>query len=284
MTTIVGVGLVGPSDLVETPLDEMIFDATAAALTDAGEKRDEVDLVCAAASDVYDGRGISTMTLTESLGSMGKWEHRVCNDSLVALDLAAAHIEAGLARGATVGAWNKGSDIVDPSSIAATNIEPLQRGLGVPAFAFDAMARQVGVASSALRAEPRRDVAIVLILSGGDSVPGTRLVAHRRRTTNYLHQVVSHEDRLKELVREVCEAAGIAESELSSIKVTGSLCGDAPEWTGVEPVAESREVGYAAGLLGIASVLRAGAGKFAVCSSSSIGEQEMAVTIVENSE
>jgi len=46
----------------------------------------EIDGVCMSASDLNDGRAISTMTLTGSTGSLGKNEIRVCNDSLAGTD------------------------------------------------------------------------------------------------------------------------------------------------------------------------------------------------------
>src|SRR5712671_8216374 len=96
------VNIAGSSTLVPRPdipmaLDEMIYTATSHALADAGLSIDDISGSFMAASDLYDGRAISTMTLTGSTGSFHKNEMRVCNDSLAALMLAAAEIAAGAA-------------------------------------------------------------------------------------------------------------------------------------------------------------------------------------------
>lgn len=282
MTTIIGVGQVGPSDRLEAPLDEMIFDATAAALAAAGQGAEEVDLVCAAASDVFDGRGISTMTLTESLGSVGRWEHRVCNDSLVALDLAAAHVDAGLSRAATVGAWHKGSDIVDPSLLALTAIEPLRRDLGLPPAVFAALSAGEQIVDAHPQSEPMRDVAITMVVTARDTEAGSSVRAHRRATWEYLHQTQSRTDRLRSILAATCSAAGLTDGELAGIFLTGSLCRGIDVGPRGRLVPASVSVGYAAGLIGVSETLDAGPGVFAVCSASSIGDQEIAVTIIEN--
>jgi hypothetical protein len=49
-------------------------------------------------------------------------------------------------------------------------------------------------------------------------------------------------------------------------------------------VASSQGVGYAAGLLGLVDLNNRPAGRYAICGASSIGAQELAVTIVETRE
>src|SRR5260370_35684230 len=101
------VNIAGSSTLAPRPdipmaLDEMIYTATSHSLADPGLSINDASGSFMAASDLYDGRAISTMTLTGSTASFHKNESRVCNDSLAALMLAAAGLPAGAAKAVVV--------------------------------------------------------------------------------------------------------------------------------------------------------------------------------------
>jgi hypothetical protein len=285
VTAIVGVGMVGPSEDLGEPLELMIFNATAAALADAGMGSDDYGLVCLAASDLFDGRGISTMTLTESTGSMGKWEQRVCNDGLVALDLAIAHIHSGYVRdNAVVASWHKGSDVVSPGAIASAAVDPLHRDLGIAPDAFAALSSGVAVLRDHPSAARMRDVAVALVVTANAEATGPRILGHRRATAGYLRQQESPSQRLQALLNAACADARLVPTDLDLTLLTGVLAaGVAPIELPVSTVilAETAGVGYAAGLLGVVSLRGRPPGRYAVCGADSIGSQELAVTILE---
>jgi hypothetical protein len=282
MNRIVSFGMTGPAPEVHAPLDQMIFEASSQALSAGGKTLADYDLVSLAASDLYDGRGISTMTLTESTGSMGKWEQRVCNDSLVALDLAVAHIDAGLSRAAVVASWHKGSDIVHPSAIASASLEPLYRDLGVPPDVFAALSVGTAVVTEHPSARPMGDVAVAMFVTGDHSAPGMVIRGHRRVTDSYLRQTKEPSARLQTLVTDACAASGITTSDLAAMLLTGALVdADIQLDHATEGVAASCGLGYAAGLVGVAALQGRDPGLYVVCGADSIGLQELAVTILE---
>ena len=283
MIAITGIGVLGPSDELKGSLDVMIFDATAAALTDAGISSKDYELVCLAASDLFDGRGISTMTLTESTGSMGKWEQRVCNDGLVALDLAVAHIEAGYARSAVVASWNKGSDIVDSGPIASAAVEPLLRDLAIAPEVFAALSSGTTIVREHHVAWAMRDVAVALFITRSADPSALRVHAHRRVTDTYLYQRRKLSQRLQALLDAACADASLTGADITMTLLTGALAYPSNVELAVPTsgVDTSRGCGYAAGLVGIAALRDHPAGRYAICGADSIGQQELAVTIVE---
>ena len=129
LADIVGTGVFGPEPCFEMPLDELIFEVTTAALLDAQMALADIDAVYMATSDVFDGRAISTMTLTASTGSFGKHEMRVCDDGLGALALAVDGLRSGSCDAALVTAWSKLSeanlDLIDPLAIEPAFHRPL---------------------------------------------------------------------------------------------------------------------------------------------------------------
>lgn len=276
--------MLGPSDRLELPLDEMIFEATEAALSEAGIGTDDIGLVCLAASDLFDGRGISTMTLTESTGSMGKWEHRVCNDSLVALDLAAAHIEAGLVDCAIVASWHKGSDIADPSAIARASLDPLERALGIAPAAHAALSTAMPIVAHHPESKPMRDVAVSVIVSGASRAGRATVLGHHRETAEYLHQRRSAATRLLDVLSSACRAARLTPESLDGVLLAGELAdaaGVLADELPIQLLRESSRTGYCAGLVGIATALECLPGTYGVCSGTGIGQQEVAVTLVD---
>ncbi len=123
-----GVGRAGFGEVADAALDELIFGVASEALLSAGLKRKDVDYVVIASSDVHDGRSNSTMTLTGATGSFRCPELRVCSDSIVALGVASAALESGLAMRVLVASWSYTAGI-DLQTLEALALSPLTRDL-----------------------------------------------------------------------------------------------------------------------------------------------------------
>jgi acetyl-CoA acetyltransferase len=107
-------------------LTELVFEASAAALADAGLRRADIDGVCLAASDQLDGRAISSMQLAGPAGGFLKDEIKLGDDGALAFAMAVLRIEAGADRRVLAVSWTKESE------------SPLEAALGVnaePVFA-----------------------------------------------------------------------------------------------------------------------------------------------------
>ena len=91
-------------------LTELVFEASAAALADAGLRRDDIDGVCLAASDQLDGRAISSMQLAGPAGGFLKDEIKVGDDGALAFATAVLRIEAGADRRVLAVSWTKESE------------------------------------------------------------------------------------------------------------------------------------------------------------------------------
>ena len=102
-------------------LTELVFEASAAALADAGLGRADIDGVCLAASDQLDGRAISSMQLAGPAGGFLKDEIKVGDDGALAFATAVLRIEAGADRRVLAVSWTKESE------------SPLEAALGVNA-------------------------------------------------------------------------------------------------------------------------------------------------------
>ena len=102
-------------------LTELVFEASAAALADAGLSRADLDGVCLGASDQLDGRAISSMQLAGPAGGYLKDEIKVGDDGALAFATAVLRIEAGADRRVLAASWTKASE------------SPLDAALGVNA-------------------------------------------------------------------------------------------------------------------------------------------------------
>ncbi|MGW3606335.1 hypothetical protein [Micromonospora sp. NPDC005161] len=173
MTRAMRVAVAGYAEIEPVPevplaLDEMIYRVTSEALAHAGMTINDIAGACMAASDLNDGRAISTMTLTGSTGSFGKTELRACNDSLSALMLGAAEVASGAADAIMVCSWSKFSD-ADPDVIRPLALEPvMHRGLGFHPDVMLGLARSRSASTVTTTAQSRAtpvDVASAVVLT-----------------------------------------------------------------------------------------------------------------------
>jgi acetyl-CoA acetyltransferase len=105
-------------------LTELVFEASAAALADAGLRRADIDGVCLAASDQLDGRAISSMQLAGPAGGFLKDEIKVGDDGALAFATAVLRIEAGADRRVLAVSWTKESESSLETALGV-NAEPV---------------------------------------------------------------------------------------------------------------------------------------------------------------
>ena len=105
-------------------LTELVFEASAAALADAGLNRADIDGVCLAASDQLDGRAISSMQLAGPAGGYLKDEIKVGDDGSLAFATAVLRIEAGADRRVLAVSWTKESESALEMALGV-NAEPV---------------------------------------------------------------------------------------------------------------------------------------------------------------
>jgi acetyl-CoA acetyltransferase len=119
--SICGIGFARCPSPEALSLTELVFEASRAALTDAGLERADIDGVCLAASDQLDGRAISSMQLAGPAGGYLKDEIKLGDDGSLAFAMAVLRIEAGADRTVLAVSWTKESE------------SPLEMALGVNA-------------------------------------------------------------------------------------------------------------------------------------------------------
>lgn len=221
-----GHALLAPQDEIPLPLDEMIYLVTSQALQHAGLDISDVAGACMAASDLNDGRAISTMTLTGSTGSLRKSELRVCNDSLAAAQVAAAEVVAGDGRPVLVCSWSKLSD-TDPSVIAPLAMEPVMyRGLGLHPGAVRGLAasrRSGAVTLTGPSAARPVDVAVAGVLSlPGDSRADIHLTGFGASMGVYLGARGASLEPLRAAAERAAAHAGTTLQEIDTVVVAGA--------------------------------------------------------------
>jgi hypothetical protein len=276
-------------------LDEMIYSVTSGALADAGLAVGDLDGVCMAASDLNDGRAISTMTLTGSTGSFRKPEMRLCNDSLSALLLGLAEIRCGAAEAMMVCSWNKLSDAT-PEAIRHLALEPVfARDLGYHPEAILGLIRSAASSAATITAGSDlvpHDTAVAFVVTGS---PPT----HRDRHTSVLGVGGSMAGylRTRDSIMEPVVAAtkdamrGLDHSveDVDAVVVSGlhQVADDAvAEALGVDLdriVRQSdrwADLGYAAGMSGVEQASRFG-GLSLVVSAGGIGLENAFAALVE---
>lgn len=124
----------------------MIFECARGALADAGIERDDVDGIVLAASDLTDGRAISSMLTSGPAGAYLKDEINVASSPGHAFAQACMQIESGVQRLVLVASWGKASELAGSASDAAELLttEPFfERDIGLTPAA--ALAMQAGL-------------------------------------------------------------------------------------------------------------------------------------------
>lgn len=293
LADIVGTAFLGPKPCLVAPLDELIFGVTTAALRDAQMALADIDAVYMATSDVFDGRAISTMTLTASTGSFGKHEMRVCDDGLGALALAADGLRSGSADAALVTSWSKLSeanlDVIDPLAIEPAFHRPLGlRSSVVAALQRSSWKGHPTTVVPAMNAVGDAAVSLVLVPPDARANRRGRLLGAGWSSGPYLRPDGTPLRPLTEAV-----ARALADASLESDGVDGLHCGgffdisdeELADAAGVSvPVHRSgqggMELGYASGLLALIDAL-ASPGRRLVVSRAGIGTSRAYAVVVE---
>jgi acetyl-CoA C-acetyltransferase len=91
-------------------LDDMVFEATRAALLDSGITQKEIDSVVLVGCDEFDGHSISSMLVAAAGGSYLKDEIKVTDDGIYGVILAAMRILSGLYDLSVIVSWCKPSE------------------------------------------------------------------------------------------------------------------------------------------------------------------------------
>jgi hypothetical protein len=293
---IAGRAALGPEPELPFPLEDVIYRAVSAALAQSAMSIGEVDGVCMAASDLNDGRAISTMTLTGSTGSLGRNELRVCNDGLAAAWVGAAEVASGAADVLVICAWSKLSD-AKPSAIAPLALEPaFHRALAVHPDAFLAMRASaersaITVLSHRERVPVDAAVAVVITRTGHAKAGPISLTGFGSCTGPYLRPGVQVLGPTLEAGRRACAGAGVTIAELASV-VVGSLDpvddDELAEGFGIPVTRINRagqrglDLGYASGLMALDSVVAAAApGRHLVVSAGGVGLDNAHAVVVE---
>ncbi|MGH9037148.1 MAG: hypothetical protein ACRD0O_15415 [Acidimicrobiia bacterium] len=253
MVFIAGAAVVPGGDPAEASLEELVFEAAAAALIDAGITRAEVDGVCLAASDQLDGRVISSMHLAGPAGGYLRDEVKVADDGSAAFAAAVLRLEAGASRRVLAVTWGK-REKVTPAQAEAPNPSPLyerELGLhplvaealvaqvfahrhGIPLDRFDELATRLhgdaggngagdGVISSPLRHRhlaPEADAAVAVVLSSEPAGVEVAGLAWGAESADPLGRAAPPEDTLASLARRAYRQAGVDATDAPVVETT----------------------------------------------------------------
>ncbi len=197
---ITGIGEVAGSDSNrDRSLETLVFDAASAALADAGLTRSDLDGVVLAASDLVDGRAISSMLTSGPAGSYLSEEINIASSPGHALAMAYLQILSGTHRRLLVSSWGKASESAGSSTQAAERLsaEPFfDRDGGLTALAAAAFQAQAHRARS-----PEADRAVARVASrnhGIDAAGATRVSVDQVAAS----EVVAHPLRRLEIPAE----------------------------------------------------------------------------------
>jgi hypothetical protein len=284
-----------PEAEIPQSLDELIYSVTAGAVADSGLSMGEIHGSYMAASDLYDGRAISTMTLTGSTGSFHKSEMRVCNDSLAALMLAAAEVAAGEADAVIVCTWSKLSDAAR-DQIVPLAIEPVfHRSLGYHPDAVVALRRSAEAETTTVTAQvpvASADVAAAMVLTARPTPSSRgRVISFGASNGPYLGSRGPVLEPLSQATARALQVANIGVSGVSDVWVGGLPSipsADIASALNLDPGRIRRltptptDLGYAAGLAHLHGALDAGPpGPALVVSAGGIGFENAFATVVE---
>lgn len=113
---IVGVGQVACGTRPDVSHKELLWEATSAALQDAGLERRDIDTVISASNDVWEGRALSNQFVVDSLGGTNRSaDLRLGENGLYALFPAWMDVATGIANVAVVGAVCKATELDEAS-------------------------------------------------------------------------------------------------------------------------------------------------------------------------
>jgi hypothetical protein len=265
--TIAGSHVLPPRDDIPMALDEMIYTATSGALRAAGMSISDMTGSFMAASDLVDGRAISTMTLTGSTGSFRRNEMRVCNDSLAALMLAVADIESGVSDAVIVCTWSKLSD-AKRDAILPLALEPVfTRGLNFhpdAVLALRASAEQHAPTTLKEIAIGSVDVAAALILTRPEAQASARpkVVGVGAATGPYLTPGAPLLAPVTKAVAAALHSAGRKAEDIAQVRIAGFPYSSGLSLAEAIGISEDRlvrghardlDLGYAAGLYALLS-------------------------------
>jgi hypothetical protein len=273
----------------------MIYDVVSGALEDSGLSMSDIHGSFMAASDLYDGRAISTMTLTGSTGSFHKSEMRVCNDSIAALMLAASEIANGEAEAVIVCSWCKLSD-ASRDSIVGLAMEPaFARGLGYHPSAVASLRESAATGAPTIVAPETvdsMDVATALILTrpGRTNTSFGSVRSFGAATGSYLVPRQPLLEPLATSAQRALDVAGQRRADLTGVWVAG-LVGISDTQIalalGVEqshirrPLGARADLGYAAGLTALNHALSDAKGPALLVAGGGIGQENTFATVVE---
>jgi acetyl-CoA C-acetyltransferase len=183
---VVGCAIHGPHGLDSSSLEESIYTVARAALHDAGLTMDDIDGICVAANDQLDGRAISIMMASGSVGGVDREILSTPSAAEHAFVLASLRIRSGDCRTQLVAAWS-------PLEVSST-AEALH--LGTDPYFHRALPLDE-VAANALQAAVLEH-----------SVPGVREAAIDVVRKNRLQGVLAYPDRPLGAVERVWIAGG----------------------------------------------------------------------------
>lgn len=105
-TAVIGCALSAPENVDAQSLEELLFDVAQAAMKDAGLEIDDIDEIVVAANDQLDGRAISVMAASGSVGGVGRDILSTPSAGEHAFVMGALRIASGLYRTHLVLAWS----------------------------------------------------------------------------------------------------------------------------------------------------------------------------------
>lgn len=182
----VGVSQVGyASAITDRTLEELIFEAATGALADAHLAWGELDAVVIGASDLVDGRVISSMVTAPAAGGYMKDLLAVASSAEHAFVLAYLRLAAGLGDTALVAGWSKCSEAPIPQ-VEQLSLDPFyRRHVGMDGLV--AAALQAGVYRDRYRV-PEEAAARVVVKNRAS---GVRNPHAERRHTVTAHEVLA---------------------------------------------------------------------------------------------
>ena len=224
---VTGIGISRCATPTAISLTELVYEASAAALADAGLQRSDIDGVSLAASDQLDGRAISSMQLAGPAGGYLKDEIKVGDDGSLAFAAAVLRIEAGVDRRVLAVSWTKASESPADAAVGV-NAEPVwTRPAGLHPLVAEAAVsadflRRAGLPAPDGEAEdfvcwplrrtdlpPPSDAAIALVLTAGPGPVEVGGLSWGTEAADPTARLLTAEEAVGAVARRAAGAAGI---------------------------------------------------------------------------